>query len=75
MKMYNLKWGRSGILFLFIAVLFAIGLSSCSDVYYPNNYYRQSGYKRMPPGQAKKYYGAKSARDFAPGHNKRYYRY
>jgi hypothetical protein len=24
----------------------------------------------IPPGQAKKMYGAKSARDFAPGHNK-----
>ncbi len=26
--------------------------------------------RNLPPGQAKKLYGAKSARDFAPGHNK-----
>lgn len=25
---------------------------------------------KIPPGQAKKMYGAQSARDFAPGHNK-----
>jgi len=25
---------------------------------------------KVPPGQAKKIYGHKSARDFAPGHNK-----
>jgi len=26
--------------------------------------------KRLPPGQAKKMYGSKSAKDYAPGHNK-----
>lgn len=27
----------------------------------------------LPPGQAKKLYGAQSARDFAPGHMKKFY--
>jgi len=27
---------------------------------------------RLPPGQAKKIYGERSARRYAPGHNKRY---
>ncbi|UAY56926.1 hypothetical protein [Arachidicoccus terrestris] len=33
--------------------------------------YREAGRSgKVPPGQAKKIYGQKSARDFAPGHNK-----
>ncbi|UIR55703.1 quinol oxidase subunit 4 [Sphingobacterium sp. SRCM116780] len=30
--------------------------------------------KRMPPGQAKKYYGEKSAKEFAPGQVKKRHR-
>jgi len=33
--------------------------------------YRTAGQSgKVPPGQAKKIYGTKSAKDFAPGHNK-----
>ncbi|MCD2423147.1 hypothetical protein LQ567_10260 [Niabella pedocola] len=61
------------ILFL---TFFSVMISSCADPYYPSDSYYRHGhryYKQMPPGQAKKYYGAQSARDFAPGHNKRRY--
>ncbi|MBO9619461.1 MAG: hypothetical protein J7539_10540 [Niabella sp.] len=36
---------------------------------YYDNYYSYR-YRHMPPGQAKKYYGYRSGRDFAPGHNR-----
>ena len=38
-------------------------------VVYPNSENNRDG-KRLPPGQAKKKYGSKSAREYAPGHNK-----
>lgn len=37
-------------------------------VRYPNSKNNRTGW--IPPGQAKKMYGSKSARDYAPGHNK-----
>lgn len=38
---------------------------------YPTSRYPDSRYsKRLPPGQAKKIYGGRSARVYAPGHNK-----
>ncbi|MCF3109300.1 hypothetical protein LL912_10960 [Niabella sp. CC-SYL272] len=67
---------KSGAASLLIILFLSIIFSSCADVYYPSNGYYGHGqryYKQMPPGQAKKYYGAQSARDFAPGHNKRRY--
>lgn len=46
-------------------------------VYYPGEIYRhrQSEYYRtnLPPGQAKKIYGHKSAKAFAPGQQKKHY--
>jgi hypothetical protein len=41
-------------------------------VRYPDGrvYSRTRNSRWMPPGQAKKLYGAKSAREYAPGHNK-----
>ena len=41
-------------------------------VRYPDGrvYSRTRTSRWMPPGQAKKLYGSKSARDYAPGHNK-----
>ena len=44
---------------------------------YENTYPRTTRTGSLPPGHAKKVYGEKSARDFAPGHNKsttKYYR-
>ncbi|SDE18429.1 hypothetical protein [Niabella drilacis] len=77
MNTLTLKLNKSRLVIWMIALLTVAGLSSCTEVYYPSYGYYDRGqhYRRMPPGQAKKYYGAKSARDFAPGHNKRYYRY
>lgn len=39
---------------------------------YPDNRVinQDRNYKRLPPGQAKKIYGSKSAKEYAPGHNK-----
>lgn len=34
--------------------------------------YASPEYKNLPPGQAKKIYGDQSAKDYAPGHRKKY---
>lgn len=39
---------------------------------YPETYYPTRYRNHLPPGQAKKIYGAQSARDFAPGQRKKY---
>lgn len=65
----------SGLVFLLTAILLIVGLGSCTDYYYPSNGYYKQRYHHMPPGQAKKYYGTKSARSFAPGQQKKHYRY
>lgn len=49
--------------FVFIGSL----LTSC--VVTPQNNHRHAEHRRMPPGQAKKYYGG-NARHYAPGHHK-----
>ena len=49
-------------LFLFITLLIAGGLSSCSVSV-------KSG-QSLPPGQVKKITGSQSAAPYAPGHNK-----
>ena len=40
------------------------------QIVYPNSGNRNNNRGWIPPGQAKKMYGKKSARDYAPGHNK-----
>lgn len=49
-----------------IGVTFLMGLFvvSCAPIVKPN------GNHGLPPGQVKKVTGAKSAKDYAPGHNK-----
>lgn len=49
-----------------IGVTFLMGLFvvSCAPTLKPN------GNHGLPPGQVKKMTGAKSAKDYAPGHNK-----
>jgi hypothetical protein len=49
-----------------LVALFTISLSNCS-VHTRTTVVKT---KRIPPGQAKKMTGAKSARRYAPGHNK-----
>lgn len=60
--MKKFKLSRFGITLL--VILFAFSLSNCSV---------QMGThksKNVPPGQAKKANGDKSAKNYAPGHNK-----
>jgi len=54
---------RTFLIFAFAALIFA---SSCYTTRTAGN----SG--KVPPGQAKKRYGSKSARPFAPGQSKKY---
>jgi hypothetical protein len=52
-----------------MVILFAVSFSNCSI---QTRTSRSSSYKakKLPPGQAKKIYGGKSAKRYAPGHNK-----
>jgi hypothetical protein len=51
-----------------LVILFTVSLSSCSfrTTTHRSNYKA----KRIPPGHAKKINGNKSAKHYAPGHNK-----
>ncbi|MFV8368935.1 hypothetical protein [Flavobacterium sp. LB2R40] len=51
-----------------MVILFAVSLSNCSI----RTGTSRSTYnaKKLPPGQAKKIYGGKSAKRYAPGQNK-----
>jgi hypothetical protein len=55
------KYIAIGLLILFLIT----SLLSCGVIYTRNN---SSG--KIPPGQAKKMTGSKSAKYYAPGHNK-----
>lgn len=49
-----------------LAILLSLGTISC--VTYVKS--KPHHHKEIPPGQMKKITGSKSARDYAPGHNK-----
>ncbi|WP_348823910.1 hypothetical protein [Flavobacterium aestuarii] len=51
-----------------IIMLFALTIAGCSVHVAHNNGTAKT--KKVPPGQAKKMTGAKSAKNYAPGHNK-----
>ncbi|WP_268848494.1 hypothetical protein [Flavobacterium aestivum] len=52
-----------------LIILFAFSLANCSvRVGSPNHTSVKT--KQVPPGQAKKMSGQKSAKNYAPGHNK-----
>ncbi|MBW4359061.1 hypothetical protein [Flavobacterium taihuense] len=51
-----------------LTILFAITLTNCS-VRVGSNHNSVKA-KQVPPGQAKKMTGEKSAKNYAPGHNK-----
>lgn len=51
---------------MILAALVLVTMGSC----YSNHHYH--GRRGMPPGQAKKYYGEKSAKKFAPGQMKKH---
>jgi len=58
----------------FLAVCALFSLMACSvhtaapDHHHHHHHHKKE--KRIPPGQAKKMHGDKSARKYAPGHNK-----
>ncbi len=60
-------------LLLIFSVVIAISMSACYSTHHGHSHGR--GPKKMPSGQAKKYYGEQSARDFAPGQQKKKHRH
>ncbi|WP_291098422.1 MULTISPECIES: hypothetical protein [unclassified Flavobacterium] len=60
--MKKFKLSRFGMIIL--AILFAFSTSNC------HVYMGTHKSKSLPPGQAKKINGDKSAKKYAPGHNK-----
>jgi len=60
-------------LVLIFSVVVAISMSACYSTHHRHGH--KGGPKGMPPGQAKKYYGEQSARDFAPGQQKKKHRH
>ena len=64
MKMFKTPRLTSQILI----ILFAFTLTNCGVIVEPNHSHAQT--KQVPPGQAKKMNGDKSAKNYAPGHNK-----
>jgi hypothetical protein len=66
--MKKIKCPRSVMAIL--VLLFTVSLSNCSI--HTRSSSSRSTYKakKLPPGQAKKIYGGKSAKRYAPGHNK-----
>lgn len=60
--MKKIKLSRFGMIIL--AILFAFSTSNCRV------HMGTHKAKSLPPGQAKKIHGDKSAKKYAPGHNK-----
>lgn len=52
-----------------LVLLFTVSLSNCS-IHTRSSSRSTYKAKKLPPGQAKKIYGGKSAKRYAPGHNK-----
>ncbi|WP_416134098.1 quinol oxidase subunit 4 [Sphingobacterium sp. NGMCC 1.201703] len=65
---------KRSLLLIFAAVM-AISMSACYSTYHGHGHRHKHKSKGMPPGQAKKYYGEQSARDFAPGQQKKKHRH
>ncbi|MFV8374932.1 hypothetical protein [Flavobacterium sp. LB1P62] len=55
---------------IFLIAVFAISLSNCAVRVGTNSNRASYKAKRIPPGQAKKMNGDKSAKRYAPGQNK-----
>ena len=66
--MKKIKLSKSVITLL--AILFAFSLSNCSVHVKGSHPHHHNSSKKVPPGQAKKANGDKSAKNYAPGHNK-----
>lgn len=59
---------KATILIYLLGALVLFGTSSCATRYRVQT--KAHNQKTIPPGQAKKMTGSKSAKPFAPGHNK-----
>jgi len=67
--MKKIKLSKLGVTLL--VILFAFSLSNCSvQVKGSPPHHHNTSAKKVPPGQAKKANGDKSAAKYAPGHNK-----
>ena len=66
--MKNLSFRKMYVMALFLIT--AATLTNCVHVHHPRHRTIVVKQKSLPPGQAKKIYGDKSARRHAPGHNK-----
>ena len=53
-----------------LIMLFAFTLTNCSVKVGHHHHHSSAKTKKVPPGQAKKMSGQKSAKNHAPGHNK-----
>lgn len=59
---------KTKYLIVIFIISMGIGLSSCATSVYAKS--KPHKEKTLPPGQAKKIAGDKSAKRYAPGHNK-----
>ncbi|WP_035674137.1 hypothetical protein [Flavobacterium sp. 83] len=55
---------------IILIAVFALSLSNCAVRVGTNSNRTSYKTKKIPPGQAKKIYGGKSAKRYAPGQNK-----
>ena len=62
------KFKNSRLLTIILIALFTVSLSNCAFRIRSNR--ASVKHKPLPPGQAKKINGDKSAKRYAPGHNK-----
>lgn len=53
-----------------LLIIIVVSISSCSVHSTSHSHSPSAKAKKMPPGQAKKINGDKSARNYAPGHRK-----
>ncbi|MFE3848239.1 hypothetical protein ACFX5D_09735 [Flavobacterium sp. LB3P45] len=61
---------NSGFAVTVLVAVFTISLSNCSIQTRTGTNRSSYKAKKLPPGQAKKIYGGKSAKRYAPGQNK-----
>ncbi len=60
------------LLLLSVFLVFETGCAVIMPAHHSNNTHHYSSKSKMPPGHAKKMTGAKSAKQYAPGQNKKH---
>jgi len=74
MKIKNMKTKKQ-FLFLLVLSVFIVFGTSCAVIvpgHHSHSTHYYSSKSKMPPGQAKKMTGSKSAKQFAPGQQKKH---